>query len=157
MATHLKSSAAKKPPQQKTRQQRLKQQIFSMSCQLFYITRRMKFGHTRSSTQEAARPYFSRRQLMNYAFRKKHVNNFSWKEPTERTRKHVTQHQQKFQIWKTTNATTSNKFVVENINWPKLMEHPGDIAKKYDYLRQDSMPTLDNLQVTVCLDKTTLT
>ena len=31
-----------------------KQQIFSMLGQLFYITKRTKFGHTPSSTQEAA-------------------------------------------------------------------------------------------------------
>ena len=40
-------------------------------------------------------------------------------------------------------------YVVENIILPKLREHPGDIARKYDHLRHVNMPTLDNLQVTV--------
>ena len=42
-------------------------------------------------------------------------------------------------------------FVVENINLPKLKEHPGDISRKYDHLRHVNMPTLDNLQVTVLI------
>ena len=42
-------------------------------------------------------------------------------------------------------------YVVENINLPKLREHPGDIARKYDHLRHVNMPTLDNLQVTVLI------
>ena len=60
----------------------------------------------------------------------------------------VTQRQQKVQTWKTPNATTSN---MENINLPKLMEHLGDIASKYDHLRYVNMPTLDDLQVTVII------
>ena len=40
---------------------------------------------------------------------------------------------------------------MENINLPKLSEHPGDIARKYDHLRHFNMPTLDNLQVTVLI------
>ena len=42
-------------------------------------------------------------------------------------------------------------YVVENINLPKLREHPGDIARKYDHRRHVNMPTLDNLQVTVLI------
>ena len=42
-------------------------------------------------------------------------------------------------------------YVVENINLPKLREHPGDIARKYDHLRHVDMPTLDNLEVTVLI------
>ncbi|XP_075247080.1 uncharacterized protein LOC142340388 [Convolutriloba macropyga] len=42
-------------------------------------------------------------------------------------------------------------YVVENINWPKLREHPADIARKYDHLRHVNMPTLDNLEVTVLI------
>ena len=42
-------------------------------------------------------------------------------------------------------------YVVENINFPKLREHPGDIARKYDHLRRVNMPTVDNLQVTVLI------
>ncbi|XP_075255223.1 uncharacterized protein LOC142347943 [Convolutriloba macropyga] len=42
-------------------------------------------------------------------------------------------------------------YVVENINLPKLREHPGDIARKYDHLRHNNMPTLDNLEVTVLI------
>ncbi|XP_075258419.1 uncharacterized protein LOC142350456 [Convolutriloba macropyga] len=42
-------------------------------------------------------------------------------------------------------------YVVENINLPKLREHPGDIARKYDHLRHVNMPTLDNLEVTVLI------
>ena len=42
-------------------------------------------------------------------------------------------------------------YVVENINLPKLREHPEDIARKYDHLRHVNMATLDNLQVTVLL------
>ena len=42
-------------------------------------------------------------------------------------------------------------YVVENINLPKLREHPKDIARKYDHLRHVNMATLDNLQVTVLL------
>ena len=109
MVTHLQSSTTKIQPQQRTQQRQLKQRMFSLSCQLFYITRRTKFGHTPSSTQEAVWQYFSRRQPMNYVFRKKHVNNLSGREPTEQTQKLVTQRQQKFQIWKTTNATISNR------------------------------------------------
>ena len=90
MVTHLQSSTTKIQPQQRTQQQQLKQQIFSMSCQLFYITKITKLGHKPSSTQEAAWQYFSRRQLMNYVFRKKRDNNLSWKEPTKGTQKLVT-------------------------------------------------------------------
>ena len=95
---------------QRTQQQQLKQQIFYMSCQLFYTTKRTKFEHTLSLTQEAAWQYFSRTQLLNYVFRKKHVNNSSWKEPTKQTQKLVTKRPQKSQIWKTTNATISNRY-----------------------------------------------
>ena len=42
-------------------------------------------------------------------------------------------------------------YVVENINLPKLREHPGDIARKYDHLRHVNMPTLDNLQFAVLI------
>ena len=42
-------------------------------------------------------------------------------------------------------------YVVENINLPKLREHPGDIARKYDHLRHVNMPTLHNLEVTVLI------
>ena len=77
--THLQSSTTKIQPQQSTHQQRQKQQIFSMSCQLFYTTKRTKFEYTRSFTQEAAWQYFPRRELINFAFRKKHVNRLSWK------------------------------------------------------------------------------
>ena len=42
-------------------------------------------------------------------------------------------------------------YVVENINLPKLREHPGDIARKYDHLRHVNKPTLDNLEVTVLI------
>ena len=41
--------------------------------------------------------------------------------------------------------------VMGNINMPKLREHLGDIARKYDHLRHVNMPTLDNLQVTVLI------
>ena len=47
-------------------------------------------------------------------------------------------------------------YVVENINLPKLMEHPGDIARKYDHLRHVNMPTLDNLEVTVLIGQDNL-
>ena len=42
-------------------------------------------------------------------------------------------------------------YVVENINLPKLREHPGDIARKNDHIRHVNMPTLDNLEVTVLI------
>ena len=42
-------------------------------------------------------------------------------------------------------------YVVENMILPKLREHPGDIARKYDHLRHVNMPTLENLQVTVLI------
>ena len=42
-------------------------------------------------------------------------------------------------------------YVVENINLPKLREHPGDIARNYDHLRHVNIPTLDNLEVTVLI------
>ena len=42
-------------------------------------------------------------------------------------------------------------YVVENINLPKLRDHPGDIARKYDNLGHVKMATLDNLQVTVLI------
>ena len=43
--------------------------------------------------------------------------------------------------------------VVENINLPKMMEHPGNIARKYDPLRHVIMSTLVNLQVTALIGK----
>ena len=70
------------------------------------------YEHKLSLTQEAAWQYFSRSQLMSYVFRKKHVNIFSWKKPTEQKQKLVTQRQQKFQIWKTTNAKTLNRYTL---------------------------------------------
>ena len=42
-------------------------------------------------------------------------------------------------------------YVVENIKLPKLKDHPGDIARKLDHLRQVNMPNLDNLQFTVSI------
>ena len=53
---------------------------------------------------------------MNYAFRKKHINNLSCKEPTEQTQKHVTKRQQKFQIRRTMNATISNSYMLWKIS-----------------------------------------
>ena len=44
-------------------------------------------------------------------------------------------------------------YVVEKFNLPKQREHPGDIARKYDYHRQVNMQTLDNLQVTVLIEQ----
>ena len=46
----------------------------------------------------------------------KHVKNFSLKKSTEQTQKFYTNRQKKFQIWKTTNATTSNNFTL----WKKV-------------------------------------
>ena len=42
-------------------------------------------------------------------------------------------------------------YVMENINLPKLREHPGDITRKYYHLRHVNMPTMDNPQVTVLI------
>ena len=42
-------------------------------------------------------------------------------------------------------------YAVEITNLPKLRDHPGDIARKYDYLRHVNMPTLDNFQVMVLI------
>ena len=42
-------------------------------------------------------------------------------------------------------------YIVENIKLSKLKEHPGDIAREFDHLRQVNMPNLDNLKVTVSI------
>ena len=66
--------------------------------------------------------------------------------------KHVT-HQQKFEIWMMTNATTSNRFILfyGKHQFAKVDWAPGDIARNYDHLNHVSMPTLDNHQVTVLI------
>ena len=54
----------------------------------------------------------------------------------EQTQKHATQHPQDFQSSEDDKPKKLNQiYVLENINLPELKEHPGDIARKYDYLR----------------------
>ena len=96
--------------------------------------------------------------LSKTADRKKHVNNLSWKEPTEETQKLVTQLQQKFQIWKTMNATISNSYML----WKT------SICQSWGSTRETLPESMTTLDMSICqlwiisksqywLDRTTLT
>ena len=147
----MQSSTAKIQPQQRTRQQRLKQQIFSWTCQLS--------NNKESKVRTYA--FIDPGSSLTTLLLKRAVELRLQKETRQQlvleglngtdTKTCYTTSTEIFNLDDDERYNLNRIYVVENINLPKLLEQPGDIARKYEHLRHVKILALDNLQVTVLI------
>ena len=158
MVTHLQSSTTKKQPQQRTQQQQLKPQIFSMSCQFFLHNNENKVWTNVFIDTGSSSTILHSKTADELRLQKETRQQVVLEGAHGTDKKLVTQRQQKFQIWKTTNATISNRCML----WKTSM------CQNWGSTRETLPESMTTLDTSICqlwiiskahiwLDRTTLT